>query len=204
MVTLLRFLLWAFARCVLSLRYRIRLRGEDRLRDAQGPFLVLPNHPGYIDPPIVLTTLFPYLHPRPLLYEGNFKNPVLYPVMLLLDAARRAGPWSRVAPRPPVPPRRSTGSRLAARSGRNVILWPAGRVQPHRRRCGSASARTLSEVLRDVPEAKLLLVRTRGVWGSRFSYGWNGKPPAVHAPPCRVSAGSSPTWSSSRRGGTSP
>ena len=45
---------------------------RDEVRKLDGPILILPNHPGYIDPPIVITTLFPTLHPRPLLFEGNF------------------------------------------------------------------------------------------------------------------------------------
>src|SRR5262249_58468860 len=47
------------ARLVLSLRYRIRLHGGESLRGLPAPVLVLPNHPGYVDPPLVLATPFP-------------------------------------------------------------------------------------------------------------------------------------------------
>ena len=53
------YLLWMFARVALSLRYRIRVHGLENVRNLSGPILVLPNHPAYIDPPIVLSTLYP-------------------------------------------------------------------------------------------------------------------------------------------------
>ena len=39
-----------------------------------GPFLILPNHPAYIEPPTVLTRLWPKFKARPLILETNFKN----------------------------------------------------------------------------------------------------------------------------------
>src|SRR5215218_10127149 len=57
-------------------------------------------------------------------------------------------------------------------------MWPSGRLQ----RTGVdrlGAARTLAEVLRDVPEAKLVLLRTTGLWGSRFSYAFTGKSPPL-------------------------
>ena len=37
----------------------------EQLRGIKGPVLILPNHPGYIDPPLVLAVLWPVLRPRP-------------------------------------------------------------------------------------------------------------------------------------------
>ena len=146
------------------------------MRKLDGPILVLPNHPAYIDPLIVLTTLFPTLHPRPLLYEGNFQSVLLTPLLVLLDALRvpdldQASDEARARTAKAI-----DGVKEALRQGQNVILWPSGRVErtPVER---LGAARTLSDVLRDVPEAKMVLVRTRGLWGSRFSYGWNGQRP---------------------------
>ncbi len=172
----IRYLLSFVARFVIWLRYRIRLHGVEKVRDLQGPILVLPNHPAYIDPPIVLTTLYPLFRPRPLLFEGNFKNPILYPLMLLLDAIRvpdleQASADARQRTAAAIEEIKAT-----LRGGGNVILWPAGRVTPTGiERLGAT--RALSDVLRDVPEAKIVLARTKGLWGSRFSYGWSGKRP---------------------------
>src|SRR5438045_191944 len=86
MLWFVRFCLWLMARAVLSLRYRVTVRGWENLNGKGGPILVLPNHPAYIDPPIVLTLLWRRLNPRPLLYGGHFNNPLLYPLMKALDA----------------------------------------------------------------------------------------------------------------------
>jgi len=178
MLALLRFLMWVFARCVLSLRYRVRIHGLDKLRPLKGPLLVLPNHPAFIDPPLLLTHLWRPVRPRPLLFEGNFQNPILYPFMILLDALR-------------VPDLDQTSAEARARteqsikgvietlkSGRNVILWPSGYLQ----RTGSerlGAARTVADVLRAVPEANVVLIRTRGLWGSKFSYAYTGMRPSL-------------------------
>ena len=175
-MSVIRFLLWCFARFVLALRYRIGVHGAEQVRSLEGPILVLPNHPAFIDPPIVLTMMFPLFHPRPLLLESNFKNPLLAPLMNLLDAIRIPDLDQTSAEA-----RQRTAAAIenvkeSLRKGQNVILWPSGRLQ----RAGVerlGAARTVSDVLRDVPGAKIVLLRTRGVWGSRFSYGWNGRTP---------------------------
>src|SRR5262249_21677489 len=86
MLRLLRFVLSLCARVVLSLRYRIRVHGREKLQGLKGPILVLPTHPAYIDPVLVMATLWPDFPPRPLLYEGHFRNPLLSPFPPLLDA----------------------------------------------------------------------------------------------------------------------
>src|SRR5262245_6236733 len=88
MPSLLRYLLWAFARVVLPLLSRVRAHGLDKALQGKGPALVLPNHPAFIDPPLVFFALWPALKFRPLLFEGNFQSPVLYPLMRLLNALR--------------------------------------------------------------------------------------------------------------------
>src|SRR5579862_1329288 len=86
MLWLLRYTLWLFAKGLFSLRYRVSLRGLDKLPKLKGgPVLVVPNHPAYIEPAIVLTTLWRPLNPRPLLFASMFSNPVLYPIMKILD-----------------------------------------------------------------------------------------------------------------------
>ncbi len=41
---------WWLARQILNLRYRVRVVVPESLRDVRGPALIMPNHPGYIDP----------------------------------------------------------------------------------------------------------------------------------------------------------
>ena len=77
---------WWVARCLLRLRYRVEVRGGDELRKLEGPTIVMPNHPGYIDPPLVLSHLRLRDPIRPLVYSGTYRNPVLFPVMWALGA----------------------------------------------------------------------------------------------------------------------
>jgi len=64
------------------------------------------------------------------------------------------------------------------REGGNVLLWPSGHIQ----RNGTevvGSARAASEILRQVPEANVLLVRTRGAHAIKGvtavgSFNWSG------------------------------
>jgi long-chain-fatty-acid--[acyl-carrier-protein] ligase len=176
MLTLLRFLLCALARMVLSLRYRVRVHGLDQIRLLKGPVLILPNHPGLNDPLLVLATIWPSLKPRPMVYEGNFKNPFMYLLMKLLNAVR-------------VPDLDQASAKARSRAqqavkvvisglqkGENQILWPSGRIQTDGME-QLGGARALADILRAVPQATVVLVRTRGVWGSMFSYAQTGEHP---------------------------
>src|SRR5262249_2513579 len=134
----------------------------------------------FVDPLIVFSNVWPPLRVRPMVYENNFKNPLLWPFIWLIDAV-------------PVPDMEQASQEARGRaqdavarvieglrSGRNHILWPAGRLQ----RAGFeviGGARALTEILRAVPDAKIVLVRTRGLWGSSFSWAQTGNkaPPLV-------------------------
>ena len=77
---------WGLVGLVLRLRYRVSAAGFTELRNLTGPVLVLPNHPAYIDPPIVLTHAR-LRHPlRPLVYAGTYRLPFLLPLMKLVHA----------------------------------------------------------------------------------------------------------------------
>ncbi|MDB5307978.1 MAG: hypothetical protein JWO38_2180 [Gemmataceae bacterium] len=178
MCNALRHALWLLARLVVSLRYRIRVHGWDQVRGLKGPVLLLPNHPGFIDPVLILTAFYGAFRPRPVVYEENFRNPVLRPLAKLLAAV-------------PVPalerPSREARARAeravaevieGLRRGENFVLWPSGWVQRDGvERLGGASA--LTDILRAVPDAEVVLVRTRGVWGSMFTYARTGDRPRL-------------------------
>ena len=48
---------WWLVRMLAWLRYRVDVIGLEKLRDLHGPTLVMPNHPAYIDPPLLLSHL---------------------------------------------------------------------------------------------------------------------------------------------------
>jgi long-chain-fatty-acid--[acyl-carrier-protein] ligase len=176
MLRLLRNILWVPYWLIVSLRYHTHLHGTEQLRDLHGPVLILPNHPTRMDPSVVVTALWPWLHPRPVLYEGNFQNLLFYPVMLLLGAIR-VPDLSRASSKAQARAEQAVAEVIAAlRGGDNVIIWPSGRTQRDGvERLGGA--RAVADILKAVPQAQAVLVRTRGLWGSRFSAAYTGTLP---------------------------
>src|SRR5215216_1740001 len=83
-----RWFVWALCRLLLTLRYRVAVRGKAEALARPGPYLILPNHPAYIDPPNLLVRLWPAFRMRPMLLETNFTNPALAPFAWLMNAIR--------------------------------------------------------------------------------------------------------------------
>jgi long-chain-fatty-acid--[acyl-carrier-protein] ligase len=179
MLGLLRTCLWFLVGRIASLRYHIQVLGLEQLGDLKGPTLILPNHPGYNDPALVLAVLWPRLHPRPMLFEELFQGPVLRPLMKIVNAIRvpdldQPSAQARARAQEAV-----AEAITALRHGDNVILWPSGRTRRDARGEVLGGARAASDILQAVPQAKVLLVRTRGLWGSSFSHAYKGKRPKL-------------------------
>ena len=60
--------------------------------------------------------------------------------------------------------------------GDNMLIYPSGRLQRGDREVVGA-ARSVYEIVARCPEVSIVLVRTRGVWGSRFSCAATGTLP---------------------------
>jgi long-chain-fatty-acid--[acyl-carrier-protein] ligase len=177
-----RFLCWLFGRFLVRLRYRVTVHGKEQLDGLRlgcgrcHKVLILPNHPGYIDPLLVLTSLPPWVRPRPLVFAGTFQNPILRPFMRVLGALevpdlgrcrQQAREQAENAVKQVID---------ALNRGENCIFWPSGRLQRDgTERLGGAQA--LTDVLKAVPDCTIIRVRTRGVWGSMFSFAQTGKLP---------------------------
>ncbi|QDU23461.1 AMP-binding protein [Urbifossiella limnaea] len=171
-----RWVVWVLARAVLALRYRLAVTGLDAAR-GPGPFFVMPNHPGFCEPPNVFAHLWARLNFRPMLLETHFQNPALAPFAWLLRAIRVPDTAQIGA---------ETRDRAAAavqtaidalKAGDNVIVWPSGHLT-HDGRTDLGGARGAADILAAVPNVTVLLVRTRGLWGSRLSWA-RGKPHLV-------------------------
>ncbi len=181
-MNLLRRLLCWLLRGILSLRYRVRITGLEQARQlarqSPGRTLVLPNHPALVDPQIVFANLWPILRMRPLVHAGNFKNPFMYLLGKLINALKI-----------PDLDQTSAAARSQAEASvnavieglqrdENFILWPSGRL-----RRGPVEvlggARALTDILRAVPDARIVLVRMRGLWGSRFGHAYTGTSPKL-------------------------
>jgi long-chain-fatty-acid--[acyl-carrier-protein] ligase len=174
----LRYVLWALTRFFLSLRYRVHVRGLEQTRNLKGPVLVLPNHPGLVDPLLVMTAIWPELIPRPTVYEGNFRNPFMYLLMHLLNSVRVPG-LDQASAKARSRAQKAVEMVIAGlRNGEQHILWPAGRIE-HDGKEKLGGARAVSDILQAVPEAHVMLVRTRGLWGSMFGYAQTGEHPSL-------------------------
>ena len=97
-------LFWTIVRWMLDRRYRVEITGLEQLEGLDGPTLVMPSHPAYIDPPLVISHLRLRRSLRPIVYAGIYRIPLLRPLMRLVDAlevpdlaehsrAARERPW---------------------------------------------------------------------------------------------------------------
>lgn len=163
---LLRQLIWL----VLRLRYRIVVRGLEQVRrHGRSGIVFLPNHPALIDPVIMMTLLGRAgFEPRALADRDQVDR------FFIRYLARKAG--VRTMPDLARHGRQSAESIRAMlaksieglRRGENLLLYPAGRIYRSRlEELGGNSAVEL--ILRHVPDVRVVLVRTVGLWGSGFS-----------------------------------
>ena len=83
---LARLFLKYIGRLLTWLRYRVEIDGLDKLRAVRGPAVVLPNHPGHIDPVLVMTHLGGEVPLRPLVVSFMYRPPHLNPLMRFIDA----------------------------------------------------------------------------------------------------------------------
>ncbi len=162
-------LLRGLVRALLALRYRVRVTGlkEVAARGRRG-ILFLANHPALIDPIILMSRLHAGFAPRALADRDQIDRP------LVGWLARRVGvrpvpDLARYGPQA----RRQTESVLrecaeGLRRGENLLLYPSGHLYRTRFEDlrGNSSVET---ILRHCPEARVVLIRTRGLWGSSFS-----------------------------------
>lgn len=173
-----RWLCWAFLRLMLAARYRVRVQGLEQLKSLKGPVLILPNHPGYIDPFLLFGVLWPSLRMRPLVYQGTFQGPTGQFLVEMVNALEM--PDLEVAS---VRARDEAGQAVATlvaglQQGERFILWPAGRVwRDGVERIGPA--RSAADILRALPQCNVILVRSRGVWGSSWSWAQLSKRPPL-------------------------
>ena len=178
MLRLLQACYWWLVRLLARLRYRVEVIGLEKLRDLHGPTLVMPNHPAYIDPPLLLSHIRLHGPIRPIVYEGMYRRAILYPMMRLVEALEvpDLGAQSRNA-------REQTLAMIDAvvaglEQGGNFLIYPAGHIQ-ERGIEEIGPARSVAEILERSPQANLVLIRTRGLWGSSFSVAPLGKRPDV-------------------------
>lgn len=166
-------------RLLLSLRYSVKLEGfEDICRKTKGKgVLFLPNHPAEVEPIIVLANLWNKFKPRPLAVEYFYKLKGVHFFMEMCKAVSipdmntAVNKWKK---------KRLDNSIdeivKGLKKGDSFIVYPAGKLRIAAKEVvGGASL--VYNVLQKVSGCEVVLVRTEGLWGSRFSRALTGRVP---------------------------
>lgn len=171
-------------RLALWFRYRIKVVGLDKLNSKtlprSGGVIFMPNHPAYfIDPILVTLAVFPKFPIRPMIVEYMFYTPFINGLMRFMDAL-------------PIPNFVSSSNSLkrkksekvvqtvieSVKNGQNFLIYPAGKVK-HTAYEAVGGASAVNRILTEAPEANVVLVRTKGLWGSSFSRALVGTAPTL-------------------------
>lgn len=171
---MLKFFFRHFASFALRLRYRITIRGLDevRARGTEG-ILFLPCHPAFIDPVMVVSTLLRDFSPHTIADANAVSAPGIREItakfgVRTMPSVARYGEQARAEVE------RAMGECGAGlRQGENLLLYPSGRLMTSpREEVGANSA--VEFLLRAAPRTRVVLLRTRGLWGSSFSTAQTG------------------------------
>ena len=171
-------LFWTVCRFLLGFRYRVKVTGGEALKGLQGPTLVLPNHPAYVDPPLVSSHIRLHQRLRPMVYSGTYRLPAMRPLMAMVDAFEvpDLSAHSRDAQAKTRQMIDAVVDRLAA--GDCLLIYPSGRLQRGNREVVGA-ARAVHDIISRTPKLNIVLLRTRGLWGSMYSCAETGTTPSL-------------------------
>jgi len=164
---------------LLSLRYKIRVKGLEQLDAAQYKqgILFLPNHPAHLDPLFLFLLLWPKYRMRPVVVEYIYRLRLLKPWMKLVRAISIPN-FDNSINQLKVKKANDAIQTIAEelKKGGNFLLYPAGRLKNSAREIigGASGAHAL---VKECPNACIVLIRTTGLWGSTFSRALIGKSP---------------------------
>ena len=165
-----------FARPLTWLRYRVEVDGLDKLRQIRGPALILPNHPGHIDPVLIMSQLGAEIPLRPLVVSFMYRPLLLNPLMRFIDALEVPDMVAHShSAREQVEPLIRTVVEGLDQGGK-FLIYASGRVE----RNGLEQVgftRAVPDILTQRPNTTVVLVRTVGLWGSMTTYAPTGKEP---------------------------
>ena len=170
---LTRFVL-LFIRLAISLRYRVHYVGlvqvKAALRGNTKGALFLPNHPAVVVDPIIvgLPTISRYAV-HPVVTEYMFFHPLFHWAMRWINALPVPNFATGVNPLKLARLEKTlTAVEKGLALGESFLIYPAGMTkQGPKEIIGGAFA--AHQLIAKHPKAKVVLVRTTGLWGSRFS-----------------------------------
>lgn len=174
--------LYLIVRGLISIRYRIRVRGLENLNaktlSKKGGVLFLPNHPAEIDPVMLTMVLWKKFQAHPLVVEnfyylkGAHYLQTLVGAVPIPDLDGMVNKWKQKKIEKVF---QFIAEKLKA--GSNFLIYPAGRLK----RSGEevvGGASFVHNLVQECPEANIVLMRTTGLWGSRFSRALTGTTPS--------------------------
>lgn len=173
---------------VFALRYRVKVVGTERFKDWKMPngALLFANHPSFLDGLFVTNYAVRCgLRLYPWILDTELSNPF---INFILSINKMTAGFVET----PDFGYEITEEKLKKLSscflttkkllneGQPVLLFPSGRVQDRAvETIGGSSA--AYKLFHENPKAKVILVRSRGFWGSRFSRAISGRPNLVKA-----------------------
>lgn len=174
----LKTIVTGLVRRLVSLRYAIDVTGLDEIEaDENRGIVFLPNHPALIDPVILLSARYPKFAPRPLVDTDQANKPLVRQIMKIIRPIE-------------IPDINQYGQGSRARinaaldelvgclnNKEAALMYPAGKLyRSHQEELGGNSG--VEYILNHAPDTRFILVRTKGLWGSRFSWA-SGRAPAL-------------------------
>lgn len=177
---LIAYLICIFGRALLSLRYKIEIKGKKEIFkgkfDKKKGTLFLPNHPALVDPIFISLLFWKRFKLRPLVVEYVYRQSGINFIMRLMKALS--------VPNMDFAMNEIKIKRIKAvideiergiKSSENFIIYPAGRLKHTGREIvGGASA--IHQILQE-SDPNIVLIRTTGLWGSSFSRAYTGRSP---------------------------
>lgn len=176
MKRLIKTIVYGITRILLSLRYRFEIVGLEKIDSSKG-IIFLPNHPAEVDPIMLMYFLGEKFKPRPLVVEHFY---YLKGVEWFLDLVGAI----------PIPNINGTTNQWLVKQvektrkqiqedlkkGDNFLIYPSGRLKLTKDEViGGASF--IHNLVSESPEAKVVLIKTSGLWGSLFSRAITGQVP---------------------------
>ncbi len=164
-----------FFRFFLKLRYKIVFINDALIKDTEAK-VFYPNHPALIDPIILISFIYKYNPISPVIAGKYNRNPLFRPILNLIKAIpiadlsegeRDVNVYQKFAA--------SASERL--RQGHHILLYPGGQLsdQEEEKLMNKQGAFRLTS---ELPESiKIIGVRSKGLWGSRWSRAETGKTP---------------------------
>lgn len=175
------YVFWSFmsvlARALFSLRYRVRIKGCEEVLQAKlkEGILFLPNHSAHMDPPLLFFYFWPKFRMRPLVIEYIYRMGPLKCLMHLTKAVSIPNFDTSVNQYKVYKAQQALVEVAEGlKKGENYLLYPAGRLKySGKETLGGASG--AHAIVKECPQAHVLLIRTTGFWGSTFSRAFEGK-----------------------------